>query len=86
MKEGLALFFILLFREKYIPSGIYATYSNVLSWMNFSVEKFLNGTVFANDSEPEKKFWQLFEFWKSGVDFSAEDYDLWMSICENQLF
>ena len=85
MKEGLALFFILLFREKYIPSGIYAMYSNVLSWMNFSVEKFLNGTVFANDSEPEKKFWQLFEFWKSGVDFSAEDYDLWMSICENQL-
>ncbi len=85
MKEGMALFFILLFHGNYRPSGIQAMYSDVLFWMKFSMEKFLNGTVFANDAEPEKLFWQSFDSWKSDVDISAEDYAHWMSVFEDQI-
>ena len=85
MKEGLALFFILLYRGQYVRPGIHAMYLNVLSWMSFSAEKLLNGTTFANEPAPEKLFWKSFESWKSDVDYTAEDYVHWISIFEDQV-
>ena len=85
MKEGLALFFLLLLNGSNMSAGIHDMYSNVLHWMNFDLNKFLSGTTYAKEENSEKIFWQSFLVWKSGINISAEDYDDWMDKIREQL-
>lgn len=85
MKEGLALFFLLLLNGSNMSGGIRYMYSNVLHWMNFDLNKFLSGTTYAKEENSEKIFWQSFSVWKSDIDISAENYDDWMDKIREQL-
>lgn len=85
MKEGLALFFLLLFRGENAARGIREMQFEVLHWMNFDLKKFLRGTTYANEENPEEIFWQSFETWKSDIDIPAEDFGDWMDKIRKQL-
>lgn len=85
MKEGLALFLLLLLNGSKMSGGIRYMYSNVLHWMNFDLNKFLSGTTYAKEENSEKIFWQPFSVWKSDIDISAENYDNWMDKIREQL-
>ncbi len=85
MKEGLALFFLLLFKGENAPIGIREMQNSVLHWMNFDSNKFLSGTTYANEENPEEIFGQSFETWNADIDIPAEDYDDWMDKIREQL-
>ena len=85
MKEGIALFLLLLFNGDKLPRGLQSMRSIALEKLGFNMEKFLSGTAITPGNAPEAKFWDSFDEWKSGVDFSGEEYDKWMDTIGHQI-
>lgn len=85
MKEGIALFLLLLFHGNRLPVGLRTMRSVVLENLGFNMEKFSFGTSITDKRNPEALFWNLFDDWKSGVDFTGEEYDRWMDTIGRQI-
>ncbi len=85
MKEGIALFLLLLFHGSKLPVGLQTMRSVALEKLAFNTEKFMSGTTITDKKDPEAIFWDLFDHWKSRVDFSGEEYDRWMDTIGDQI-
>lgn len=82
MKEGIALFLLLLYEEKDLPQGLQSMRETALSGMRFDLKAFLSGTPLKKAKSPGNVFWSEFEKWKAGTDVSDEDAVRWMEIID----
>lgn len=78
MKEGLALFLLLLYEGKTLSKGIASMLSRVISESGFQADTFLNGTYLSKGKNEQELFWELFCQWKEETNISVEDYEKWM--------
>lgn len=82
MKEGLAMFLLLLSEGETLPSGLNAMLARAISGCGFRSGEFLNGTCLNEGTSDRELFWNLFCKWKAGVNVSEEDDAKWMKKME----
>lgn len=82
MKEGLAMFLLLLYKGDALPKGLRTMLSKTVSGCCFSEKQFLKGTCIKEVTGDEKLFWKLFCRWKANVNVSEEERVRWMKKIE----
>lgn len=78
MKEGIALFLLLLYEGKPMSGGINRMMQNIVSSSGFKAEEYFKGTGIKEDIGDYQLFSRLFCQWKKDVTVSDEEYDRWM--------
>ena len=85
MKEGLALFLLLLYKGKTLSKGLDSMLGRVVSGCGFQADKFLEGTYLSNGRNERELFWALFCQWKDETDITEDDYSEWMKMIERYI-
>ena len=85
MKEGLALFLLLLYKEKTLPKGLDSMLRRVVSGCGFRTDTFFEGIVLCKGKNECELFWELFCKWKDESDISEEGYSEWMDMIERYI-
>ena len=85
MKEGLALFLLLLYKGETLSKGLDTMLGKIISKYSFQVETFLQGTGLHRDIKEKELFWELFCQWKRESVFTEEDYLRWMKMIERYI-
>lgn len=85
MKEGIALFLLLLYKGKTLSIGMDTMLRRVVSDCGFCADQFFEGTC-SGDGKMEKEFfWELFDQWKEEADLPEEDCSRWMKMVEGYI-
>lgn len=82
MKEGLALFLLLLYNGNVLPKGLSAMLERAVMACGFHAEAYLNGIEMDVDKNDQDFFWDLFCKWKTEVDVSEKEAARWMGKIE----
>lgn len=82
MKEGLALFLLLLFNGDVLPKGLEAMLAKVVSACGFHGKAYFNGTGVHADQNDQELFWELFRKWKTEVRVTEKEAVHWMEKIE----
>ncbi len=85
MKQGIALFMMLLYKGETLPSGLGSMLNMAVSGIGFDAEKYYKGLGEYVD-EPLSStdtFYELFDEWKSGIKVNESDYKKWMKMLGN---
>ena len=86
MKEGLALFLLLIYNGRDLPKGLSAMRSRAISACAFQVEAFQKGTKIKYGKEDNNDvFWDLFCEWKHECELSDEDAERWLEDMKRQM-
>ena len=85
MKEGLALFLLLLYKREKLSKGLESMLSIVSSRCGFQVETFLQGTGLHKDIKEKAFFWELLSKWKRECVFTEEDATRWLKMIEQYI-
>ena len=92
MKQGLALFLMLLYPGKEMQAGMRTMLQLVVSAAGFGQNKYLQGTGVGAQMQEEKSaaedmtmFWNLFCKWKEEVRISEGDSEAWIKVIEGQI-
>ena len=82
MKEGLALFLLLLYKGNVLSKGLDSMLGRVIANSGFRADDFLAGTCLCKGRNDRELFWELFCKWKVETDISEENYVKWMKMIE----
>ena len=85
MKEGLALFLLLLYKGKSLPKGLEFMLKKVISGCDFNVDMFLAGTGLDNVTNEFDLLWDLFCKWKEETSVTEEEYSKWINMIERYI-
>lgn len=85
MKEGLALFLLLLYKGEALSQGLASMLGKAASGCGFYADKFWDGTCLSKGKNDRDLFWDLFCRWKAEMDISEEDYAKWMKMMERYI-
>lgn len=85
MKEGLALFLLLLYKGKTLSKGLDSMLERVVSECGFQADKLLEGTCLSKKRDKRELFWELFCNWKDEADITEEGYSKWMKMIEQYI-
>lgn len=85
MKEGLALFLLLLYKDETLPKGIDSMLRRVVSRCGFRTDTFLEVTCLSKGRNECELFWELFCQWKEESEITKEDYSEWMNMIERYI-
>lgn len=85
MKEGLALFLLLLYKGDTLPKGLNTMLGKVISGCGFRIDTFLVGTGLNNVRNECELFWELFCKWKEETSITEEDYPEWINMIERYI-
>lgn len=82
MKQGLALFLLLLYNGEDLPAGLGAMLSMVSFDCRFKVDEYLKGTNVQDGADDKDMLWKLFCQWKRDVQVSDEQREAWLNKIE----
>ena len=82
MKQGLALFLLLLFKGKELPVGLLSMLNRVVSACAFEVEEYGKGTEERYSETKQELFWKLFCQWKDNVQLPESKRIKWLNKIE----
>lgn len=82
IKQGLALFLLLLFSGDTMPVGIQRMVQIAMDACDFHKEKYEAGGIEASDQNDQEFFWGLFRNWKKELHLSEREKDQWLSKIE----
>lgn len=85
MKQGLALFLLLLYKGEKLPMGLNTLLRMVVLKEGFQSEKFFEGTILNRIQESEILFWELFSQWKQEEELQDECCTEWLKMIESYL-
>ncbi len=85
MKEGLALFLLLLYKGETLPKGLDSMLERVIYGCGFQVDKFLEGTCLSKGRNEREFFWELFYKWKNETDIPEDNCSQWMKMIEKYI-
>lgn len=85
MKEGLALFLLLLYKGETLSKGLDSMLGRVVSGCGFQTDKFFAGTCLNKERNERELFWELFSKWKDETDIAEDDYSEWMKMIERYI-
>lgn len=85
MKEGLALFLLLLYKGETLPKGLDSMLRSVISGCDFRADEFFKGTCLSKERNEQEIFWELFCKWKGEAEISEDDYSEWMKMIEQYI-
>ena len=85
MKEGLALFLLLLYKGKSLSRGLEFMLKKVISGCDFRTDMFLAGTGLDNITNESELFWDLFCKWKEETSVTEEEYSEWINMIERYI-
>lgn len=85
MKEGLALFLLLLYKGETLSQGLDSMLKKAISGCGFQADKFFDGICSSKEKKDQELFWDLFCKWKAEIDISEEDYNKWMKMIERYI-
>ena len=79
MKEGLALFLLLLWEGTKLPLGLTAMLERAISACSFKLEDYVKGTQETDSENNQEVFWELFCQWKKTVRISEDEKQKWFN-------
>uniref|UniRef100_UPI0040578C73 hypothetical protein n=1 Tax=Agathobacter sp. TaxID=2021311 RepID=UPI0040578C73 len=79
MKEGLALFLLLLFEGTKLPIGLAAMLNRGISACGFEAAEYAKGTQEHYGKNNQEVFWKLFCQWKKTVQISEDKKSEWLN-------
>lgn len=82
MKEGLALFLLLLYKGETLSKGLDSMLGRAISGCGFHTDDLLVGTCLNKGINERELFWELFSKWKNETDISEDDCSKWMKMIE----
>lgn len=82
MKEGLALFLLLLFDGDVLPAGMNSMLQRAVFACGFHTEEYVKGTGMNTDKNDSELFWALFCQWKKEVRVPEETAARWLQKIE----
>lgn len=85
MKEGLALFLLLLYKGKTLPKGLEFMLGKVVSGCGFQADKFFEGTWLSKEKNELELFWEMFCKWNDESDITDKNYSQWMDMIEQYI-
>ena len=78
MKQGLALFLLLLLEGEKMSAGLNTMLEMGISACNFDAAEYAKGTEETLDGNSREVFWKLFCLWKNSVQLSERERREWM--------
>lgn len=78
MKQGLALFLLLLLEGEKLSAGLNAMLNLAISACSFDAAEYAKGTEETLDGNSREVFWKLFCLWKNSVQLSEREKSEWM--------
>lgn len=78
MKQGLALFLLLLFEGRELPTGLKEMLNRGISACSFELEKYSKGTDESFSGNNSEEFWKMFCQWKKHVQLSESERKKWL--------
>ncbi len=82
MKEGIALFLLLLYQGKTLHQGITSMLKLAISGCGFQKDKFLKSISLDRTETEQELFWRLFCEWKTEIDISESKCMDWLKMIE----
>lgn len=82
MKQGLALFLLLLYNGEDLPAGLGVMLSMVSFACGFKADEYLKGTNVQDETDDKDMLWKLFCQWKRDVQVSDEQREAWLNKIE----
>lgn len=78
MKQGLALFLLLLYNGKDLPIGLQTMLHMAASACQFEAAKYFQGTEASEDTNDSDTFWKLLCLWKEDILISEHQQKEWL--------